>query len=77
MATFLWKNCHPAWGTGNRCIRLKCMKCHFIFLAIKSELEESKTEEPRDPITAVISHTIPEDADADTKERYFISALRS
>jgi len=33
-------------------------------------LEESKTEEPRDPITAVISHTIPEDADEDTKEGY-------
>ena len=36
-------------------------------------MEESKTEEPRDPITAVISHTIPEDADEDTKEGYLRS----
>ena len=39
-------------------------------LAIKAELEESKTEEPRDQVTAVISHTIPEDADEDTKDGY-------
>ena len=36
-------------------------------------MEESKTEEPRDPITAVISHTIPDDADEDTKEGYLRS----